>query len=99
MGAIQLVSSCSQSLQIFEGSNIPVLELPCKLQSKVPGAHQNLLAHSILHIPVVLIYLALLSLLGIQQALVHQILDLLHLLDLLNTSSTALDPVQLDSIS
>ena len=94
VGEIQLVSSWSHSLQHLEGSHIPVLELPWKLQPKVLGAQKNLLAHSILHIPVVSICLALLSLLGVQQALVHQLLDLLHLLDLLNASSTALDPIQ-----
>ena len=73
---------------------MPVLELPWKLQPKVPGAQKNLLAHSILYIPGVPVCLALLSLLGMQQALVHQILDLLYLLDLLSTSSTTLNPVQ-----
>ena len=92
VGEIQLVSSWSHSLQHLEGSHIPVLELPWKLQPKVPGAQKNLLPTGILYIPVVSIYLALLSLLGVQQALVHQLLDLLHLLDLLNASSTTLTP-------
>ena len=39
------------------------------------------------------ICLALLSLLGVQQVIVHQILDLLHLLDLLNARSTVLELV------
>ena len=70
-GEIQLVSSWSHSLQHLEGSHIPVLELPGKLQPKVLGAQKNLLSHSILHIPVVSVCLALLSLLGVHQALVH----------------------------
>ena len=60
---IQLVSSWSHSLQHLEGSHIAVLELPLKLQCKVPGAQQNLLAHSILYIPALPVCLALLSLL------------------------------------
>ena len=48
----------------------------------------------ILYIPVVPILLALLSLLGVQQALVQKLLNLLHLPDSLNASSTALDPIQ-----
>ena len=51
VGEIQLVSSWSHSLQHLEGSHIPVLELPGKLQPKVLGAQKNLLAHGILHIP------------------------------------------------
>ena len=91
---IQLVSSWSHSLQHLKGSYIPVLELPGKLQPKVLGIQKSLLAYGILHIPVLSVYWALLSLLGVQQTLVHQLLDFLHLLDLLNASNTALDPVQ-----
>ena len=79
---IQLVSSWSHSLQHLEGCYILVLELPGKLQPKAPHAQKNLLAYGILYIPAVSICLALLSLLGMQQALVHQLLDLLHLLAL-----------------
>ena len=71
MGEIQIVRSWSHSLQHLEGSHIPVLELPGKLQAKVLGAQKNLLAHSILYIHVMSIFLALLSLLGMQQALIH----------------------------
>ena len=91
---IQLVSNWSHLLQHLKGSYIPVLELPWKLQPKVPHAWQNLLAHGILYILAVCICLALLSLLGVQQALVHELLDLLLLLDLLNASSMALNPIQ-----
>ena len=94
VGEIQLVSSWSHSLQHLDGSHMPVLELPWKLQPKVLGAQKNLMAHGILHIPVVSIYLALLSLLSMQQELVHQILDPLHLLDLLNARNTPLIPIQ-----
>ena len=90
VGEIQLVNRWSHSLQHLEGSHIPVLEL----QPKVLSAQKNLLAHGILYIPAVSICLALLSFLGVQQALLHQLLDLLHLLDLLNASNTTIDPVQ-----
>ena len=52
------------------------------------------MAHSILHIPAVSVCLVLQSLLGVQKVLMHKLLDLLHLLDLLNDSSTALNPIQ-----
>ena len=52
------------------------------------------MAHSLLNFPVVPVSLTLISLLVMHKALMHQFLDLLHLLDLLSTSSTALDPVQ-----
>ena len=94
MGEIQLISSWYHSLQHLKGSHRAVLQLLWKLQPKVPRAQQNFLAHSILHIPAVSVCLVLLSYLGVQQAIVHQILDLLHLLDLLNASSTALNPIQ-----
>ena len=94
VGEMQLISSLSHSLQHLEGSPIPVLELPGKLQPKVLGAQKNLLAHGILYIPVLTVFLALLSLLGIDQALVHQLPDLLHLLNLLSVSRTALHPVK-----
>ena len=93
VGKIQFLSSWSHSLQHLERSHITVLELPWKLYPKVPGAQQNLLAYGILHIPTVPICLALLSLLGVQQVLVHQLLDLLHLLDLVNASGTTLEPL------
>ena len=94
VGEIQPIGSWSHSLQHLEGSHIPILELPWKLQPKVLGVQENLLAHGILYIPVVSVFMALLSLLGMQQAFVHQLLDLLHLLDLVNTSYTALNPIQ-----
>ena len=40
------------------------------------------------------ICVAHLSLIGMQQAFMHQFLDLLDLLDLLSTSNTTLDPIQ-----
>ena len=42
----------------------------------------------------VAVCLVYLSLVGVQQALVHQLLDLVHLLDLLSASSYTLDPIQ-----
>ena len=71
VGEIQLVSSWSHSLQHLEGSHIPVLELLGKLQPKFIGPQKNLLAHGILYIPMISICLALLSLLGVYQVLVH----------------------------
>ena len=71
VGEIQLVSNWSHSLQHLEGSHIPVLVLPEKLQPKVLDTQKNLFDYSILHIPAMSICLALLSLLGMQQALVH----------------------------
>ena len=94
VGEVQLVKSWSHSLKHLERSHILVLELLWKLQPKVPGAQQNLLAYSILYIPMVSVFLPLLCLLGVKQALLHQFLDLLHLLYLLSAISTALDPVQ-----
>ena len=94
VGEVQLVNNCSHSLKHLERSYILVQELLWKLQPKVPGAQQNLLAYSILPIPVVSIFLPLLCLLGVKQALLHQFLDLLHLLDLLSAISTSLDPIQ-----
>ena len=90
---IQPISNWSHLLQHLKRSHIPVLELPWKLQLKVTCAQQNLLPYSILHTPVILVFLVLLSLLGMEQALMHQLLDLPHI-DLINTSSTALDPVR-----
>ena len=78
MGEVQLISNWSHSHQHLERSHILVLELPLKIQPRVPGAQQNLLAYSILYIPVVPVFLALLSLLGVQWALMHQLLDLHH---------------------
>ena len=93
VGEIQLVSSWSHSLQHLEGSHIPVLELPWKLQPKVLGAQKNLLAYSILHIPVSFYLLgAWKPSRRAADACIHQVLDPLYLLDLLNTSSTALNP-------
>ena len=94
VGDIQLVSSWSQSLEHLKVSRILVLELPGKLQLKVTRAQKNLLAHGILYIHGLSFYLTLLSLLSVQQALLHQLSDILHLLDLLNASSTVLDPIQ-----
>ena len=91
VGEIQVVRSWSYLFQHFKGSHIPVLELFWKLQPKFPRDQKNLLAHRIFHIPAVYIYSA--TLLGVQQALVHQLLDLLHLLDLLNAINMALDPI------
>ena len=76
MGDVQLVNSWSHSLQYPKGSYIPVLELPWKFPPKVPSAKQNLLAHGILYIPVVPVFMAFPSLLRVKQALVHQLLDL-----------------------
>ena len=60
----------------------------------VPCAQKKVLVYCILHIPVLSICFALLSLLGVQQSLVHQLLDLLHFLDLLNARNTGLNPIQ-----
>ena len=93
VGEIQLVSSQYHLIQYLKRSYIPVLELLWKLQPKVLGVQQNLLAHSILYIPEMPVYLGFLSL-GIQQAFVHQLLDLMHLLEFLNANNTTLDPIQ-----
>ena len=94
MGEIQLVSNWSHLLQHLEGSHTPVLALLWKLQPKVLGAQKDHLSYSILNTSVVSVFLALLNLLGMHQVLVHQLLYFWHLLDLLNASSTTLNPIQ-----
>ena len=59
VGEIQLISSWCHSLLHLEGSHILVLELPWKLQPRIPCAQKNILANGTLYIPAVPIFLAL----------------------------------------
>ena len=93
VGEIQFASSWSTR---FNTSKSPIYWSWSFLRSFNPRSlvlSKNLLAHGILHIPVFPVCLTLLGLLSVQQALVHQLLDLFHLLDLLNASSTTLKPI------
>ena len=94
LGEIKLVSSWSYSLQHLKWSYILVMEVLWKLQPEISCAQQKFLAYGILKVPSIPSWLALLTLLIMQQALLYQLLDLLHLLDLLFTCCTTLDPIQ-----